>query len=79
MQLLCLLLLPMLLMFVSCIISNSHLLLLLLLPPPPATAAYCRYIEMNDSSSFRLIKGKQFKLALADDSASLPDEFKVSA
>jgi hypothetical protein len=58
-----------------CTISSSVLLLLLLLPP----ATNCRYINNADSSRFRLIKGKQFKLSLADDAASLPDEFKVTA
>jgi hypothetical protein len=45
----------------------------------PVPVAYRRYIYEADSGRYRLIKGKQFKLSLADDAASLPDEFKVSS
>ncbi|KAF6255352.1 hypothetical protein COO60DRAFT_227757 [Scenedesmus sp. NREL 46B-D3] len=36
-----------------------------------------KYIGMADPDRFRLIKGKQFKLALSDDRAGLPQEFQL--
>uniref|UniRef100_A0A383VX69 Actin-like ATPase domain-containing protein n=1 Tax=Tetradesmus obliquus TaxID=3088 RepID=A0A383VX69_TETOB len=40
-------------------------------------AATEKYIELADPRCFRLIKGSQFKLALSEDSASLPPEFQL--